>query len=274
MLIAIDGRWIVVAVCAATFLLGSCSEPAPGDEYQRGNAFLDGGKFEKAAETWRPLADAGHLDAQLGLAALYTQGLGVPQDFSSARDLYEKAAGQGSERGQYYLGVIYAQGDGVEADQKEALRWFMLAARQGHVKSQLRVADAYYRGQGFERDFAEAYAWYSRAAAAGENAAVEKVALIVEQAADALAAEDITQTVRLAAMLHRQGDTATARRLLTKFAKLGNPDAQNELGYLITLLPGEKDYAQAASWFRRAASQNHPGAQNNLGTLCTWTRSG
>ena len=67
--------------------------------YNQGNRYYFGQgvaqDYSKARE-WYEKAAQGSTDAMLNLGALYANGWGVAQDYAKARELYEKAAGQGS----------------------------------------------------------------------------------------------------------------------------------------------------------------------------------
>jgi TPR repeat protein len=66
----------------------------------------------------------------------------------------------------------------------------------------------------------------------------------------------------------RNGDYATALRLLRPLADEGNAVAQLNLGFMYNLGRGvPEDLAAAVSWYRKAAEQGNASAQNNLGTM-------
>ncbi len=108
--------------------------PAGADEERRfaeGLAAYDAGDFETAVEAWRPLAEAGNPEAQVSLAEIYLNGLGVAADPALGAALYRRAAEAGDPVAQLNLGDLYARGFGVARDPVEALVWLELAARQG-----------------------------------------------------------------------------------------------------------------------------------------------
>ena len=87
-------------------------------------------------------AKQGHAGAQFNLGAtltnhgvMYSEGLGVPQDFAEAVKWFRMAAEQGFAIAQNYLGVMYAEGLGVRQDYVQAHLWFNLAAAQGIEKA-------------------------------------------------------------------------------------------------------------------------------------------
>jgi uncharacterized protein len=82
-------------------------------------------------------------DALLGFR--YEHGLGVPQSFDVAVDLYVRAAEQGDPTGQYLLGLTYDKGHGVWQDDVLAHKWLNLAAARAPARNReqyLRLRDA------------------------------------------------------------------------------------------------------------------------------------
>ena len=114
----------------AALLLAVTAAPSRAD-FADGLAAFDAGDYQTTLEEWRPLAEAGDAEAQVALAGLYLDGLGVPRD------------------------------------QVEGARWYRLAAEQGEPVAQMNLGDLYSRGQGVPRDLARAYLWLSLAAAQG-----------------------------------------------------------------------------------------------------------
>jgi TPR repeat protein len=75
----------------------------------------------------------------------YENGLGVPQNYIAAVDLYLRAAEQGDAFAQSRLGLSYDKGHGVPPDYILAYKWLDLAAARGsgHERSfYLRLRDA------------------------------------------------------------------------------------------------------------------------------------
>jgi TPR repeat protein len=98
---------------------------------------------------WRARAKA---DALLGFK--YEHGLGVPQSYEPAVDLYISAAEQGDPTGQYLLGLMYDKGQGVQQDGIRAYMWLNLAAahaprryREYYLKMRDAVASKMTPGQ-------------------------------------------------------------------------------------------------------------------------------
>ena len=82
-------------------------------------------------ERTRQQAEQGHADAQRNLGAMYYYGDGVRQDYTLARQWFEKAANQGDAAAQTFLGLMYHIGNGVREDYTQARQWYEKAAKDG-----------------------------------------------------------------------------------------------------------------------------------------------
>ena len=95
-----------------------------GGPFEEGITAYDQTQYGAALRLWLPLADQGHVAAQLNVGILYEKGLGVPQDHAEAARWYLKAAQQGDTEAQFYLGALYETGTGVAQDLQLARKWF------------------------------------------------------------------------------------------------------------------------------------------------------
>ena len=120
------------SLATAAVLLTMWIGVAGATDFQAGCDAFERGDYAGARQTWEPLAEQGHPDAQFRLGCLYTFGQGVPEDYALALRLYALAAEQGSGDAQNNLGGMYAEGLGVEPDLVQAYMWFELAAEDGH----------------------------------------------------------------------------------------------------------------------------------------------
>ena len=67
---------------------------------------------------------------------------------------------------------------------------------------------------------------------------------------------------------HKNGDYATALRLLRDLAEQGDAVAQNRLGVMYSQGQGvAKDEAEAVRWYRKAAERGNADGENNLGSM-------
>lgn len=70
---------------------------------------------------------------------MYANGHSVKQDFSKAKEWYEKASLQNNPMAQFGLGSIYYNGQGVRQDKSIAKEWFGKSCDNGNQKG----CDAY-----------------------------------------------------------------------------------------------------------------------------------
>lgn len=128
-------------VILLTFLSAVAAAPSISADFAAGLEAYDAGDYATALEEWRPLAEAGDVEAQLALAGLFSDGVGVPADHAEAVRWYRMAAEQGDAVGQLNLGDFYARGLGVERDLGQAVYWLTLSARQGRRWPKQRIAE-------------------------------------------------------------------------------------------------------------------------------------
>jgi TPR repeat protein len=96
-------------------------ELSPGDEAYSAE------HFEEAAKLYRKEAELGISAAQVNLAFVYLDGIGVAQNYQEAAHWFVKAAEQDNAEAQQNLGVLYQQGKLGTANSIEADKWFRLA---------------------------------------------------------------------------------------------------------------------------------------------------
>ena len=108
-------------------------------------------------------------EAQCMLGILYAEGDGVPQDYATAFEWFQKSAEKDNEEAQFYLGMFYYNGDGVPQDYAKAAEWYQKVAEQGHVKAQFLLGGLYLCGEGVPEDFAQAAMWLKKAATQGDE---------------------------------------------------------------------------------------------------------
>ena len=115
----------------------------------------------------RQAAADGDARAQFEIAAIYSEGRAVPQDYKQAEVWYERAAAQGFGPAQYRLGNLYENGKGVTKDLEQARLWYQRAAEAGNRMAMHNLAALYASGQFGKQDFASAAEWFERAADLG-----------------------------------------------------------------------------------------------------------
>jgi TPR repeat protein len=87
----------------------------------------------------------GNARALARLGFRYENGLGVPQNYVAAADLYQRAAERGDAFAQSRLGLSYDRGHGVPRDYILAYKWLNLATARASRRERdfyLRLRDA------------------------------------------------------------------------------------------------------------------------------------
>jgi len=114
------------ALLAMMFTMGlACAADHP--ELDAGDVAYSAENYEKAAALYRKDAELGVVTAQVNLAIMSMDGIGVKQDFQQAAKWFLSAAEQGNAEAQYNLGVLYQEGKGLTKNPVEAAKWFHIA---------------------------------------------------------------------------------------------------------------------------------------------------
>lgn len=122
----------------------------------------------------------GNSEAQHDLAALYTAGQGVTQNYERAAAWFKEAANANIANASYNLGVLYHQGLGVSQDMPIALDWYRRAALEGHPEAQYNLGIAYIEGIGAKYNPHLASAYFRQAALNGIVEGAYNLGLILE----------------------------------------------------------------------------------------------
>ncbi len=104
-------------------------------------------QYDYASLWFRRAALQGDAFGQYGLATLYSQGLGLPKDFTKAAEWYLKAARQGDAKAQYHLGTLYYNGAGVKKNVTKAINWFLKSAEAGEKRAEYYLKLISHRNQ-------------------------------------------------------------------------------------------------------------------------------
>ena len=104
-------------------------------DFAAGVEAYDQGRYGEAHDLWLEEAKSGNAQAQMALAELFRQGLGVAQDRQLAAYWYERAARGGEAIAMFMIGRWYLSGVGVTADKVRAYAWLTLAERAGITKA-------------------------------------------------------------------------------------------------------------------------------------------
>lgn len=101
--------------------------------------------------------------AQMKIGHMYSNGLGVKQDYDEAFRWYYKSASQGYAGGQVAAGFAYELGRGVKKDYKTAVSWFEKAVSQSEPYAINALAYMYETGHGVKKNESEAVRLYNQA---------------------------------------------------------------------------------------------------------------
>jgi len=204
--------------------------------------------WEPALRELRPLAAAGHTEAQARLGHMMLNGIGTPRNEAEAIPLLTAAAGKNDPLAQFALGSAYFQGRGVPADRDRALTLFGQAADQNQPNALNNLGQIYFQGIGIPKDEAKALTYLRKAADLGMSASWETIGI---------------------AYWHGRGvaaDHAEAARWLMKAAERGHMVAQNLYGAALWNGDGvSKNQTEAVQWFERAGQQGDGSSLYNAG---------
>jgi len=118
---------------------------AHADALARGTAAYYRGDYNRAARELEPLARRGNVRAFALLGFLYERGLGEPQAYPAAADLYALGAARGDPFAQAMLGLMYDKGHGLPQDFVLAYKWLNLATAHAYGRQRdvfMRLRDA------------------------------------------------------------------------------------------------------------------------------------
>jgi len=100
-------------------------------DFQKGLKAYEAKDYTTALKEWRFLAERGNAIAQLNLAMMFKDGLGIAQDYREAVGWFRKAAEQGHANAQNNLALMYEYGRGVKKDNVFGHMWWNIAASNG-----------------------------------------------------------------------------------------------------------------------------------------------
>lgn len=138
----------------------------------------------KAAALYhRAYKRGGHLDAAVGLAALYLRGApAVKKDVNQAIWLYERGVTAGHAAAICGLAAVYRTGaPGIPSDPLRAVKLLETAVAKGSSAAITQLASMFEAGEGIRRDLPRAAALFGRAADAGSVDAMVRLAILLQE---------------------------------------------------------------------------------------------
>jgi localization factor PodJL len=188
--------------------------------------------FDLPAEAVGPLelrqaAADGDAKAQFEIAAIFTEGRAVEQDYAEAAIWYERSAAQGFVPAQYRLGNLYETGTGVEKDLEVAKLWYQRGAEAGNRMAMHNLAALYAGGQLGEQEFETAAEWFAQAASRGMTDSQFNLGMLYARGLGV--AQDFEQSYKWFSLAAKNGD-ADAGKARDDIVKSLSADAVSRVG--------------------------------------------
>ncbi|MDR2400152.1 MAG: sel1 repeat family protein [Deferribacteraceae bacterium] len=182
--------------------------------------------------------------AELRLARLYSEGLGVARDEAAAADLIISATESGEAEALYMAGLAYRYGKGIPVDYEKALNNFLEASHRLYPPAYTQVGKFYEEGIGVESDREAAESYYRKAHNAGDTEGIYLLGALLEKK---LNFEEAAFYYEAAA---ERGDNRSAAKLASFY--------ENGIGV-------EKDYLRAVSLYLKSVGTDGGFSENRLG---------
>lgn len=220
------------------------------------------------------------------------------KDYVTAMEWFKKAADIGFPDAFYDVGLLYDHGFGVNKDMPEAARWYEKAAKLGQVSAMKQLSSLYNTGEGgVEKDNKKSFYWNKRLALLGDTLSTFNVGVMYlnEDGSDATTtikgldsaafwflcgikagAKKCNIGIQYTAIgyfdaglaAYDKNDFASALVLYGKGAKLGGPEAMNNLGEMYYTGKGTKEDLSAAKyWLQKAAGLGFAPAIKSLADI-------
>ena len=229
---------------------------------------------ERYARKWYKEASAlGLAEGQYGLAEIFLEGRGAPQNAAAAVRLYGRAAEGGLADAKYKLGMMYVLGRGVLPNTTEALKWYQQAAEQGVIEAQMAVGSMYATGQFLTTtitvpiDYVSAYFWLSLAGAKVPVVDAQRwqATNLREVIKKEMTLSEIRQAERREHAWYQQAAAPAGPGATSLLGRDRLASAQYNLGLMYA--EGRHvalNIKEAVVWFRQAAEKGLPEAQYDL----------
>ena len=148
----------------AEWLDKAAAQNEPTAQFFQGiSAYEKAQDYSKAKEWWEKAAEQGNADAMAALATLYESGKGVPQDNDKASEWLKKASDAGKGQSSIQLANAYQKGElGLTKDDKKAFTYMEKAAFQGEEAAYLELSNMYLEGRGVAKNQKKARLWMEK----------------------------------------------------------------------------------------------------------------
>ncbi|MDB6027178.1 MAG: hypothetical protein JWM68_3401, partial [Verrucomicrobiales bacterium] len=193
-------------------------------------------------------ADQGYAGAQLDLAYIYLNGIGVKKDLAQSVKWKRMAADLGGAQGRFELALSYAQGIGEPRDAEDTpTRLLLKAAAQGHVEAIATMAVRYRTGYAVEQDFIESARLHLQAATKGINKLerfMDRDGTVRAQTDPAL--KQFAEALKLGMQALDKGDGMAALKLGSSYVEGTRSPKNSERAYAWLNLAAQNGSSEAA----------------------------
>jgi len=258
-----------------------------GAAFQRAMAARLNGDFVSLSREMSALAEKGYAKAQFRMGWLYEQGVGVPQDYTKAREWYAKAMANGNAAALARTGLLYEIGLGVEKSYDKAAEFYQRAIREDNALGYAYMGYLYETGKGVSRDRERAAELFRTGMEKGNYLAMTRLGFLYQSGRgvskdEYKAVELYKQAVehgqplamtRLGQMYNLgQGgvpvDHAKAMALIRESVRYKVPAAFAFMGFMYENgWEVDRDYGEARKLYEKAADMDAPFAEFRLGIM-------
>ncbi|HZD13399.1 MAG TPA: SEL1-like repeat protein, partial [Candidatus Binatus sp.] len=266
---------IVARNCVLLIILNFVGISPGAADVNKGAEAFQTGNYVTALKESRGAAENGDVEAQFLLGLLYGNDYeGIPQNDAEAARWLRLAAVQDYEKAQQILAVMYSEGLGVPQDYVEAYTWSSLASRRAMntlaAEFRTRISKQMTSAQIIEAEklTREWLYFKDRPTYQFDPNDVLPIATLLPLAEKGDAKAQTTLAVIYAKGRVKKAQTEEAMGLFYKAAKQGYAYAQFYIGLMHAIGHGVKrDYVEAARWYHSAAQLDNVDAQFKLGTM-------
>jgi TPR repeat protein len=222
-----------------------------------GHMLIDANNSRAAREVWRPIAQAGNVEAQYLMGAFYQYAPGWFGSSRKARPWLLKAAERGHAGAQFQLGLILRSGHRIARDRVGSDRWIKKAVDQ---KLPNALYDAALIAALRNDDFAsrEAFDLFLRAANAGVSAAQVRIAEFYEGRYPKVIAKDYRKAAEwLSKAANQRFETTPSLIYLFKFVCCRRAQGRARMRLAVYYARGigvTQNRTTALSWAHRAVN--------------------
>ncbi|MDE6529724.1 MAG: sel1 repeat family protein, partial [Lachnospiraceae bacterium] len=193
--------------------------------------------------------------ANMILARIHLEGIGVKKNPAEAFKYYLKCAELGDVEAMAMVGNCYLYGEGIKKDTKTAFTWNEKAAKAGNERAIRNVAVSYDFGTGVKKDPKQAVEWYKKLLEILGNDRFAKYRIAI-----CLSDPDREYGIKPTQEMYEEA-VFYAKQAVEE----GEKNANYILGYCYTFGKGvNKDHEQAYQYYAKAANQGHQKAKEKL----------